>query len=65
MKHDHKQLLKDHPGKLGIADFRCNACGVVVKRDLGWKQWTKSFCEKTGRNARLYRISEPSKKAFQ
>lgn len=44
----------------GTADFRCNACGRIMKRDLGWKLWTPSYCGKTGRNARLYRISAPS-----
>jgi hypothetical protein len=46
--------------RLGIADFKCNACGKVVQRDLGWKAWTPSYCEGTGRKARLYRISVPS-----
>jgi hypothetical protein len=44
----------------GIADYKCNACGKVVQRDLGWKAWTTSYCEGTGRKARLYRISVPS-----
>jgi hypothetical protein len=44
----------------GMADFKCNACGNVVQRDLGWKAWTPSFCGGTGRMARLYRISAPS-----
>ena len=47
--------------RLGIADFKCNACGKIYQRDLGWKVWTPSFCEATGRNARLYRVSSPSK----
>lgn len=47
--------------RLGIADFRCNACGQIYRRDLGWKAWTPSFCEITGRDARLYRVSSPSK----
>ena len=47
--------------RLGIADFRCNACGTVVQRDLGWKAWTPIYCGGTGRKARLYRISAPSK----
>jgi hypothetical protein len=53
----------DHPfhGK-GVAEFRCNACGKIYKRDLGWKTWTPSFCEETGKKARLYRISAPIKK---
>jgi hypothetical protein len=46
----------------GVADFRCNICKKIVKRNLGWKLWTPSFCESTGRNARLYRISAPIEK---
>jgi hypothetical protein len=42
----------------GFANFRCNKCNDIVVRDLGRKHWTPSFCEKTGLNARLYRISE-------
>lgn len=56
----HKRLVR-----LGIADFECNACGKIVKRDLGWKLWTPSYCESTGKNARLYRISAPSKPNIQ
>lgn len=53
-------LLTEHPSKaLGTADFRCNACNKIFKRALGWKLWTPSFCESTGKNARLYRISSP------
>lgn len=40
--------------------FKCNACGEVVTRQLGWKLWTKSLCTKTGKMARLYRISAPT-----
>ena len=47
--------------RLGIADFKCNACGAVVQRDLGWKTWTPSYCGGRDRAARLYRISAPSK----
>lgn len=46
----------------GSALFRCNACGKTMKRTLGWKLWTKSYCESTGKNARLYRISAPNMK---
>ena len=45
----------------GVAKFRCNACGGICERDLGWKVWTPSFCEKKGKNARLYRISAPGR----
>jgi len=41
------------------AKYKCNKCNRVYLRSLGWKQWTPSFCEKTGKDARLYRISEP------
>jgi len=47
--------------RFGIADFKCNACGRIVQRDLGWKTWTPSYCGSTGCKARLYRISAPSK----
>lgn len=43
----------------GVAYFKCNACGAVVRRQLGWKTWHPSFCKATGKNARLYRISAP------
>lgn len=49
------------PPRLGVADFQCNVCKKVVKRDLGWKVWHPSFCSKTGKRARLYRISAPTK----
>lgn len=51
--------------RIGLADFQCNACGEVVKRDLGWKLWTPSYCESTGKKARLYRISAPSEPKHQ
>ncbi len=41
------------------AKYKCNKCGKVVFRNLGWKVWTTSFCEETGLDARLYRISTP------
>jgi hypothetical protein len=47
----------------GSALWRCNKCQKVETRELGWKTWTKSFCEKTGKNARLYRISAPSERS--
>ena len=46
----------------GVADWKCNKCGMVVQRDLGLKTWTPSYCEKTGKHARLYRISSPNNK---
>ena len=32
--------------------YRCKHCGKVVERE-GTKQWRKSFCEQTGKNARI------------
>lgn len=49
--------MKEKPNR--FAKYKCNACGKIVLRDLGWKQWTKSYCESTGKHARLYRISAP------
>jgi ribosomal protein L37AE/L43A len=46
-------------GAHGSARWKCNACGKTVTRRLGWKLWTKSYCEATGRDARLYRVSVP------
>jgi len=46
--------------RIGIADFKCNSCGKIVQLDLGWKTWHPSYCESTGKKARLYRISAPS-----
>ena len=45
----------------GVAEFKCNVCKKFVSRDLGWKLWTPSYCDKTGKGARLYRISAPRK----
>lgn len=35
--------------------YRCNHCGKVVERDSS-KRWIKSYCETTGKDARLRRI---------
>lgn len=43
----------------GYAKYRCNKCRGVVFRNLGLKVWTPSFCEFTGEDARLYRLTEP------
>ena len=32
--------------------YRCKHCGKTVERE-GAKQWRKSFCEATGKNARI------------
>ena len=42
------------------ARWKCNKCGKVVSRNLGWKLWTPSYCEQTGQMARLYRVSAPN-----
>lgn len=36
--------------------YRCNCCGGIYERESE-KNWIKSYCEKTGRDARLYRIT--------
>ena len=63
MKNECKELSSVtgsgwHGG--GVADFECNKCKCVYQRDLGWKLWTPSYCEKTDQPARLYRISAPN-----
>ena len=45
----HRRIITGHP-------YRCNACRVVVLRD-STKRWLKSLCQRTGRDARLYRVS--------
>ncbi len=45
--------------KIKYAKYQCNKCKGVYFRALGYKVWTSSYCEKTGMNARLYRITEP------
>jgi len=45
--------------RIGWAQWRCNKCARVVKRNLGWQLWTVSFCEEAGKRARLYRVSAP------
>ena len=52
-------------GARGSARWKCNACGKTVTRRLGWKLWTKSYCEATGRDARLYRVSAPNAQALR
>lgn len=43
--------------------FRCGHCGKTVVRNSG-KKWIKSFCETTGKNARLMRLPNlPLKKS--
>ena len=44
----------------GSAEWRCNKCGIVVRREYGWRTWVKSFCALKGKDARLYRISAPN-----
>lgn len=38
--------------------YKCNKCGKIILRN-STKYWIKSFCEETGKDARLYRISMP------
>lgn len=52
---------RNRTGTLTQAQFRCNKCGRIVGREYGWKLWIKSFCYITGKDARLYRVSEPKK----
>ena len=43
--------------KKHVWKYRCNKCRRIVLRDRR-RCWLKSFCETTGKNARLYRVSE-------
>jgi hypothetical protein len=47
----------------GWAKWKCNKCGQIVDRDLGWRTWIPSLCLETGDFGRLYRISAPTKKS--
>ena len=58
---EKKQKGSKSASVAGYAKFRCNKCKEIVTRNLGWKHWTPSFCEKTGLDARLYRITAPAK----
>ena len=40
--------------------YRCNKCKRVEKRNV-LRLWMNSWCEETGKMARLYRISLPNK----
>jgi hypothetical protein len=44
--------LRLHSMKPATSLYRCKHCGKVVERE-GTKQWRKSFCEQTGKNARI------------
>jgi predicted RNA-binding Zn-ribbon protein involved in translation (DUF1610 family) len=37
--------------------YRCPHCGKIVIRE-STKQWVESYCEATGRNVRLQRVSK-------
>lgn len=55
---DHNQQLRVECA-LGVEapnTYRCNCCGGLYKIN-SQKNWIKSYCEKTSRNARLYRIT--------
>ena len=38
-----------------MAKYRCKHCRKIMDRDSD-KQWIKSYCETTGKNARLQRV---------
>lgn len=40
--------------------YRCNKCGCIAERSSR-KRWLASFCERTGKNARLYRVKNKNK----
>ena len=35
--------------------YRCNHCGRTAERD-STKRWIKSYCERTGKMTRLWRL---------
>jgi len=37
--------------------YHCKHCGQTVKRQSE-KKWIKSYCEKTGKNVRLQKVSK-------
>lgn len=37
--------------------YKCKHCGKVVLRD-SQKKWINSYCEETGKMARLWRLKE-------
>jgi hypothetical protein len=43
-------------GRVGM--YRCNACGEYIERESNdgktLKKWRKSYCEKTGKNVRIW-----------
>lgn len=41
--------------RLKLPSYRCKHCGGVYPRESD-KQWIKSFCMKTGKDARLVRL---------
>ncbi len=42
-------------------NYKCKLCGKVIWRDSN-KRWIKSVCEQTGKETRIYRISEQALK---
>lgn len=39
--------------------YKCHACGRVVEMEADWRngefrQWRKSYCERTGKDVRIY-----------
>lgn len=51
-----REMLSDATGVIKMNLYRCNRCKNIYERDSD-AYWIKSYCEKTGKNARLYRIS--------
>ena len=49
----HGQLIVwDKPEQAKLNTYRCGQCGKIVKRE-STKKWIKSYCDATGKNARL------------
>lgn len=45
-------------GSAWEADYKCNLCGQITRRKtLRWRTWLPSYCEKSGKLGRLYRLS--------
>ena len=55
---DAKAALTGPAGSAWEADYKCNLCGQVMRRKtLRWREWLPSYCPKSGKLGRLYRIS--------
>jgi ribosomal protein L37AE/L43A len=40
-----------------VAEYRCSKCRRLYKRESS-KQWITSYCERTGKQARLMRLKD-------